>query len=1036
MMELRQKKGIAGWVSWAINEKGLVYLIIAVLVAFGAVGLVKMNKDELPTFQIKQGLVAGIYPGASAAEVEEQLVKPLEETLFSYKEVNRGSTKSVSRDGICYIYVDLNCKQSEKDAVWSKIKLGLQTRKMTLPTGVLAVVAMDSFSEVAALLITIESDDKGYIELQEYADELCERLRAIPELAQVSVNGSQKEELAVTLDRERLSAYGVSPASLALNYKTATLGVPSGSFTTDYTNSPIHIKDAVNSEKEVSEHIVFMDPDGKAVRLKDIAKIERRLQKPSGIVAYNGRPCLVLAVEMRPDNNIVAFGEAVGKVLDDYRETLPPSVRISRISDQPKAVNRSIFNFIRDLFISILVVILVMLMLFPMKSALIASSGVPVCTMITLAVMYFAGLDLNTVTLAAMIVCLGMIVDDSIITMDGYMDKLRRGMDKKEAACASARELFMPTFVATLAICMMFFPMTGIIDGYLGDFVKTFPWMISIALMTSLVYAVTVVPSLEVRFITQDSMNRRKNLLARVQDKFFNFIQRIYESAQEWCFRHPCLTLSGGVIAVALGIIMFCFSNIQMMPMMERDFFAVEMQLENNKSLDVTLERVDSLQKLLLSDPRVESVTSFSGIGAPRFAATYTPKTPSPSFAQMIVNVRSVGETVDVIRDFENRYEHVFPDAVIRYKQMDYQGIDAQVMIKLKGSDREQLLPVADSIRKYLAGFGTELKWIHDNASDYESIVNVELDQDEASRLGINRTALALSLASSFDGQSIASVWEDGHEIPVNLYSEGISREMDYGTIGNQLIATSVPGVSVPLRQFASITPDWALSSLSREGGTATVCLYADVKTGFSQPAVMKKIKKYIDENIAPGLPDGVSLSYGGLTSTNEQLLPQIILSLLAAIAVLFLFLLFHFKKASLAVLTLTMSSLCLFGAFFGLWIFNLDIGMVAVLGLITLVGIIVRNGILLFEYAEDARSSGGLDVRSAALEAGKRRMRPIFLTSCTTALGVLPMIISNDLLWKPLGVVICFGTLMSIFLITLIMPVSYWQLYKKKDKK
>lgn len=1025
--------GIAGWVRWAVRERRLVYLLVAGMIGLGAAGLVNMNKNEFPTFDIKQGLVAGIYPGATAAEVEQQLTVPLEKTLFSYKEVIRESVHSVSKDGICYIYVDLNVPQSRKDEVWSKIKLGLQARKLTLPSGVLAVAVLDEFSNTSSLLIAVESDDKSYFELQDYTDMICDRLRQIPALASVSVVGAQKEEIAITLDRERLSTYGIDPATLLFDYQTSAVPISAGNFRTLKTDVPIHVGSTVDSEKAVAERIIYSDPSGNVVRLKDIATIQRRYKKPSEFVSYNGHTCLVLNVEMRPDNNVVAFGRAVDEVLDGCMAVLPDSVRLSRISDQPKVVGSSVWSFLRDLLISMLVVIFVMIMMFPLRSALIASSGVPVCTAVAIGIMYMAGIDLNTVTLAALIVCLGMIVDDSIITMDGYMDKLSRGLHGSDAAAASARELFLPTFIATLAICLMFFPMTAIITGYLGDFVRLFPWVILSALMMSMFYAVTVVPSLEVRFIRPESEAHADNVISRAQNRFFSFLQNVYEAALGWCFNRPALSLCFGVGAVVLGVLMFLQLNIQMMPKAARDYFVIEVYLEAGSSIDRTKAVSDSLTTILLSDSRVSSVTAFVGTGAPRFSATYPPILPSAQTAQLIVNTSSSKATEEIIMEYERKYEQHFPEALVRFKQMDYQAVDAPVSIRLRGTDRAALESHADSIRKFMNGID-ELKWIHSDADDYGPAVMVSLDPDDAARMGVNKSLLSLSLAGTFNGQSISSFWEDGKEIPVNIYSQGIDDDMGFEAIMNQYVATSVPGVSVPLRQVADMDLDWVHPQLSRDGGQPSISISADLKYGCSQPSAEKKIRRYVNENVKQHLDPGISLEYEGLSSMNKQVIPEIALSFLAACAVLFLFLLFHFKKASIAVLTMVLSSVCLFGASFGLWIFNLDFTITAVLGLISLVGIIVRNGILMFEYAEDARTTGGMDIKTASMEAGKRRMRPIFLTSCTTALGVFPMIISGDLLWMPMGVVICFGTLLSIIVLVLIMPISYWQLFKNAD--
>lgn len=1009
----------------ALRHSRTVYAVVLILIAVGIVGLERMNKDEFPTFEIKQGLVVGVYPGAVSREVETQLTESLEELLFSIPEVMRDGTSSVTKDGMCYIFVDVDVPPEKKAETWAKIRLRLEAHKRFLPPGVVAVAVLDDFSAVSSMLIAMESTDKGWTEMKYYADELARRLRKIPETAGVSVIGTQSEEIAVIIDSERLSAYGISPSSLMLDYQSASIPVPSGTL----GQYPVNVLSLVTDEYSIAEKIVWTGPQGETVRLKDVASIERRYREPSSFVDFNGNTALVVSVEMRPDNNIIAYGMAVDKVIEEYSREMPESITMTRITDQSKVVQRSVLSFLRDLLISMVVVIFVMLLLFPLRSALIASSGVPVCTAVTIAVMYMTGIPLNTVTLAALIVVLGMIVDDSIITMDGYMDRIGKGYTVEDAAGGSAKELLMPMFMATFAISAMFFPTKAIITGYLGDFIRYFPWVIAIALGISLLYAVFVVPSLEVRFIGT-SVVERENMFTRLQQRFFSFLQRIYDKAVEKCFRHPAFTMTAGVVAVLMGIIMFTRLNIQMMPLAAREMFAVEIYLEGGNSLEDTHNVADSMQKILLSDSRVRSVTSFIGTGAPRFHATYSPLLPSEDCAQLIVNTVSEKATRQVLSEYENKYEHHFPSAIIRFKQMDYQTA-IPVTVTFKGSDARQMKPFADSLRTFMYGMSDCLKWVHGDSDGYITHVDVALDPEEAAELGVNKSMVSIALSAALDGRTVATVWEGTSKIPVNVYSDIIGDS--YDVLANQLVPSVVPGISLPLRQVASLNPSWELAAVSRTSGEESVSVMADMKSGYSQPVAMKKIRKYVEDEIVPYLPEGVEVEYGGLSAANARLIPQIGLSLLCAVVIIFVFLLIHFRKFSLAVLTVVLSSLCLFGAFFGLWVFGIDFSMTAVLGLISLVGIIVRNGIIMFEYAEELRFGRGYGVLESAMEAGKRRMRPIFLTSCTTALGVLPMIISGDLLWLPMGVVICFGTMLSIVLIVLVMPVSYWLIFRKQ---
>lgn len=1023
-----QNKGLTSrLVLGAIKNRNIVDLFLFLLIGLGIVGLVTMNKDEFPTFEIKQGLIAAIYPGADVHQVEEELGKPLEQMLFSMSEISRPQTKVVNKDGMCYIYTDLTVSSSQKTETWSKIKLKIDSFKQTLPPGVLAIVVLDDFSSLTSVLISIEAPDKGYAEMNELARDLSDRLREIPELANASIIGEQSEEFAVIADMDRLSQYGISPSALMLDYQSANLQALGGTFSTDYVSSPVHIAKNVTSEKELAERIIRTSKEGQSLRLGDVAKIERRYKEPSSLISFNGRSAVILSIEMSPDNNIVAFGKDVDRVIGEFLKEAPESVSITRITDQPKVVGDSVWSFIRDLIISMLVVILVMMLLFPIKSALIASSGVPVCTAIALALMYLNGITLNTVSLAALIVVLGMIVDDSIITMDGYMDKLGRGMSRLDAAQASAQELFKPMFMATFAISAMFFPMLKLIHGYLGDFVSTFPWVITFALMSSLAYAILVVPSLETRFITSPS-SESKGIINKFQNILFRGMQTAYDFVQDKCFKHAGLTILSGVAAIALGLLMFSRMNLQLMPMANRPLFAIEVYLDPDSSIEQTQAVTDSLSRMLRKDERIVSVTEFIGTGTPRFHATYSPILPGPNVAQLIVNTKSNKDTRECLKEYESFYEHYFPNALIRFKQMDYQGVSIPVEVRVFGDDYEQIRAVSDSIKSYMSTLEM-IKWVHSDGDNLIPTINLELKGDEATRLGVNRALMNLSLTSALNGVPISSIREGDVTIPVNLYSQDFQKDATYGNIGNTLVATAIPGQMVPLRQVADVSPGWEPEVLTRINGKQAIVVGADMKYGYSQPTAIKAIKEYLSRTT---MPEGVSVEFGGLNSINSSIGPEIVLAFFAAVFVLFMFLLFHFKKISLAVLTIVLSSLCLFGAFFGLWIFGLDFSMTAVLGLISLVGIIVRNGIIMFEYAEELRFEKGYSVKDAAQEAGKRRMRPIFLTSCTTALGVLPMIISGDLLWMPMGVVICFGTMLSVFLITLIMPVSYWQIFRK----
>ena len=1006
-----------------------VYLVVGALILLGIFGVLKMNKAEFPSVPIKQGLVAAVYPGASAERVEKNLAKPLEEVLMSCPEVDRSKLKTVSQDGICYIYVTLDVPSEKIRQTWADIRFKFQTRKLTLPLNVLAIVVIDDFSNVSSLLVSMGSEDKGWSEMSEYAQDLKERLLAIPDVGKVQILGEQSEEIAVTADMDRLASYGVSPLAVNLTYTADGIQLPSGSFAGKFADSRIYIEAPLTSEEEVSRKIVMNDQAGGIIRLEDIATIERRIKEKSTAIQFNGENTLLVSISMRDHRDIVAFGSKVDKVLREFEQELPESVHLARITDQPKVVRTSVLNFLRDLLISILVVIGVMLLLFPFTSAAVASSGVPVCTAVALAVLYLLGMPLNTVTLAGLIVVLGMIVDDSIVTIDGYMAKLSTGMGRVEAAVVSAKELLMPMLMATLSISLMSFPMLFFVKGHLHDVFFGFPWVMAISLMISLAYAVIVIPSLEVRFIGPVNRDEAPSAFAKVQAAFFNALQQVYDKAERVCFRHPHLTLSSGVALVAAGVAIFFLLNIQLLPKASRDLFVIEMNLEEGCRLEDTQANVDSLTRMIMRDPRVRNVTSFVGSSAPRFHETYAPSLPAPNFAQLIVNTLDEDATRQLVREYEEKYEYFFPNALLRIKEMDYQGVPAPLEMRVEGKDRDAIVPVADSIAAFMRRQTDLLKWVH---TDYALVpaVNITLDKDEASRLGISPAMVGVSLSQEFSSTNLigASVGS----IPVTLYSVEKEDTSTYDRIRNKYLRASVPGLRVPLRQVADVQPGWVPQQLVRSGGhDSSISVSADIKSGFSHPVALRRVKSYVE---TLDIPDGVRVVSGGLTEMNKTLVPAMAASFVGALLVMFVFLLINFKKINIPVLTMSLSSLCLFGCFLGLYIFGLDFSMTVLLGLISLIGIIVRNGIIMFEYAEELHFKEGYSYKDAAMLAGSRRMRPIFLTSCTTGLGVLPMIVSADALWMPMGVVILFGVAVTLPFTVLIMPVSYWRLFAKKD--
>lgn len=1000
----------------------ITFLIVGCLFVFGIYALARIPKQEFPEYTIRQGVVVGVYPGATAEEVEEQLAKPLEQFLMTYKEVKRAKTTSTSQNGMCYVMVELNDDVNDKDEVWSKVKHGLAAFKMQLPAGVAAVVTNDDFGDTSALLITLESDTRSYRELKGYMDDLSDRLRRIESVSNLRPYGVQQEQISVYADPERLAAYGIGEKTLSAALAAQGLTPLGGSVSNAETETPIHIAPSLAGEREVAEQIVWSDPEGHVLRVKDVARVVREYDDPDSYIRNNGHRCVLLSLEMQAGNNIVEYGREVDEVLHAFiEEELPADVSVQRIADQAKVVGDSVHSFLRDLFVAMAIIIVVMMLLFPLRSAIVAALTIPMSTFISVGMMYLCGIPLNTVTLAALVVVLGMIVDNSIVVIDGYLDYLGRGHSRWFAAVESAREFFPSLLLATICICMIFYPILFTMTGMMGDFLTWFPWTITINLMVSLLLAVMVIPFLEILIIPAVHVRRdgRRSFTDRVHD--------VYRRVLAWTFRHGWLTISLGAASVVVSLLIATQLKFRMVPFADRDQFAVEIYLRPDTPLERTGAVADSVYRALRADERVKSVTSFVGCSSPRFQMSYAPQIAGKNYAQFIVNTTSVDDTESILDEYADAWADRFPEAYVKFKQLDYQNVPS-LEFRFYGSDIDSLRAAADRLMARMRQM-PELQWVHTDYEDPRAIAEVRLDPVTASQLGITRTVVAANMALASGDVAVGSVWEGDYRLPVVLKRDARLGERSLSDIGDTYVSSLVPGVSVPLRQIADVEPAWSQSKIVHRNGMRCITVTADLKRGANAMRMTSRISRMLKDEIP--LPPGVETELGGAHEFDAETLPPIAAGLSISLVIIFFFILVNFRKFGITLVVMASMSLCLFGAMVGLWIADFTIGLTSVLGFITLLGMIVRNVILMYQHAEDKRKVCHWSGKLAAYDAGKRRMVPIFLTTATTAVGVVPMMLGGSTFWAPVGVTIFAGGIGSLILVVTILPVLYSKIYK-----
>ncbi|HOW85576.1 MAG TPA: efflux RND transporter permease subunit [Candidatus Aminicenantes bacterium] len=1001
-----------------------IVMLVVILIAAGVMALVKMPRDEYPEFKVRQGIIVGVYPGATSEQVEAEVTDKVEQYLYQYKSIKRSETYSVSRENVMIVYVEVSEKEKDPDAFWVKLRHGLNELKAGLPSGLASLTADNDFGNTSALLLSVRSDGKTYRELEDCISELENDVRRVPSVSRVKRYGALKEEIAVYLDNARLARYGIRPLTLAAAIIPQSTSGYAGELDDGRLARPLHIPASYKTENDLAEQIVYADPAGTVVRLKDVARIVREYGEAQSYVRVNGKKCLVVSLEMQSGNNIVEFGREVGRVIADFQKTLPPDVQIDIISNIPNAVARSIASFLKEFAVAVLAVIAVTLILLPARVALAAAATIPVTILSTLGLLWAFGLDLQTVSLASLIIVLGLVVDDPIVIIDNYVEKLDGGFDRRRAATLSVKELFPSVFAATIIIICCFVPLSFMMKGMAGDFVRSMPPTIITSLSASLMAASLLTPIMCFHFIKRGVRHGQ----AGKRTAFLDGLQRRYDQLVERVFRKKALVIAVGALSLVVGLVVLALVPSQTFPKIERNQFAVEVSLPAGSSLEATDAVMRDLEDRLMKDTRVKVVTSFVGTSSPRFNTLYAPRFPSPDIGQLVVLTDSNESTIKILDEYSRTFAGRYPGAEVRWKQLEMVKFTEPIEVRISGDDIPDLKRTSARVQDILRGE----KGVSQVRTDFRQPVqgvDVDVRKDEANRLGYPGVMLSLSLMTGTKGFPAGTVWEGDYPLQVRLKFEGPDQPGP-ADLENLYVTSPLLGSSVPLRQLADLRPAWTEGDIVRRNGVRTLTVMAEVKRGVYASQVMKKVKPLID---GLELPKGVRIDYGGELSSSVEFFTPFYYSLGITILLIFLILMFEFRSLKKSLLIMIMMPLTIFGAALGILITGYPFSLTAFIGIIALFGIVVRNGIIYVQYADELRREQGCSPEEAAIAAGKRRMRPIFLTAMAAAVGVVPMILGGSSLWGPLGSAICFGLLFALVLSLLLLPVLYYLLHKNE---
>lgn len=1026
----------------SLKYKHVTLSALLMLFAIGVNSLLNMPRREDPKITVRQGLVIAFYPGANSTQVEDQVTKKLEQYLFQYEEVNKKKTYSTTKDGQVVINVELTEKVKQPDIFWSKLRHQLLvSRQLDLPEGVRGPIVNSDFGDTEAMVIALQSNEASYEELKRYAQTLEDYIRTIPAASKIKRIGEQKEEIVVSAASEKLAQYGINTQQVMKLLQSQNSISATGDLKTGSADVPLYTEGYYNTEADLANQVVGTSQSGAVVKLGDVASLKRGYEEPSSIITVNSNKALLLTVQMHEGNNIVKFGEAVDEKIAQAKKVIPQAITIETIVNQPHVVDENISHFIREFFLAILSVIVVVILLLPLRIATVAAMAIPMTVAVTFAIMQALDIELHQVSLAALILVLGMVVDDAIVIADNYVELLDEGIDRWTAAWRSASDLVVPVLAATVTIIASFMPMI-LIKGSTGEFIFSLPITVAVALASSFIVAMLLTPLLCYTFIKkglhqaeaeketgeQESdtapvkKKKRKSMLDRMQDG--------YNALLAWCVQRPRLTILVSVLFIGLAGLLFKIGVRQLFfPAAERNQFVVELWMPTGTQLEKTNATILKIENLIKKDKRVTAYATFTGTASPRFYYNFSPEFPASNYAQILINTTTVATTEELAEELTHKVEKLAPDGTVYVKLMQQGAVQkAPVEVRIIGDDIAHLKSIGAQVAAILQKAKGSQFVRNDFAEDYYGI-GIQL-KPEASRLGYTSSSIAGTVYTGFSGAAVSTLYEGSNPVDIIFRLDEKSRQSTTD-LQNMYLRSPVTGADVPLRQIAELTPQWQTGRIMHRNGVRTLTVQSETAPGVLPDELLKAVQPEIARL---NLPNGYRIEYGGEVENKTETFSDMIKALMVSLALIFFILLLQFKDLKETLIVMLTIPLSLFGAILGLVVTGNNFSFTAFVGLIALSGIVVRNAIILVDHTHELmKHHPGMDIKTASVESGKRRLRPIFLTAMAAAIGVLPMIISGSPMWAPLASVLAFGVVWSMIMALITVPILCMSFLKPK---
>jgi multidrug efflux pump len=998
---------------WALNHRPIVQFLLIVIALGGVLGFTRLGQLEDPNFSVPSMTAMVVWPGATAKQMQDEVLNRMEKKFEQLDHFDKVVTYARQGYGAMTISVVGGTSKEAQRETWYQARKKFGDIKLELPDGVVGPMFNDEFGDVYGMLYAVKGDGIGHAELSDAAEDIKRRLLKVPMVNKVDIFGKQEQRVYVEFSHERLAALGITPEAIVDSLKNQNSMVPGGSIDTHGDRVLVRVSGQFTSEDDIRN--VPVEANGRLVKLGDFATVTRGFADPPIFtVRHNGQQVLMLGIAATKDGNIVTLGKAVEAAVAKLQHELPYGVELERVSDQPGTVSEAIWEFERSLLEALIIVLAVSFVSLGWRTGIVVATSVPLVLGAVAVVMYAMGWNLERISLGSLIIALGLLVDDAIISVEMMVVKMESGWDRGKAAAFSYSSTAMPRLTGALITVAGFMPI-GFSKSVSGEYAGGIFWIVGIAVLFSWLVSGLFTPYLAVKMLPKDFGQHHAG-----GDQYDTPFYRRLRHWIELAIERRWWVISATAAALVLAFAGMRFVPQQFFPSSSRPELIVELRTREGASFAATTEEVKKMEKVLSQNADVKYYTAYTGAGSPRFYLALNPELPNPGYAEFIVMTKDLKARERVRSRLMATVDQTFPSVWVRVTRLEMgPPVGFPVQFRVVGPDIQQVRAIAREV-EHVVGSSPAVRDVQLDWNDPVRTLKVDVDQEKARALGLTPADVSVVTQTIMNGATVSQLRE--HENLIDIVARAVPEErLDLDTVKDVNIFTR-HGTVVPLSQVARVTYDLEDPVLWRRNRDMAITVRADVKDGEQGVSVTQAIIPML-KDIEASLPSGYRIDVGGAleesAKANSALMAVAPVMLVTILTILMLQLQ-NFSRMFMVFLTAPLGLIGVVGA---LLLFRAPLGFVAILGVIALGGMIMRNSVILIDQVQTEIAEGH-DGWSAVVNAAVHRTRPVLLTAAATVLAMVPL--SRSVFWGPMAIAIMGGLTIATALTIFFVPALY----------